>query len=39
MLALRVSVFGDIEGVTEPVDNIEEVEEVEVLRSFRLRLC
>ena len=30
--------FGGIE-VTEPVDNIEKVEEVKLLRPFRFRLC
>ena len=31
-------VFGGVEEVMEPADNIE-VEEVELLRLFRFRLC
>ena len=39
MLAPRVFAFGGVEEVRESGDNIEEAEEVEALRLFRLRLC
>ena len=39
MLTPRVFAFGGVEEVTEPVDDIGEVEEVEALILFRLRVC
>ena len=39
MLAPRVFAFRGVKEVRELGDNIEEAEEVEALRLFRLRLC